>query len=165
MEVLSTQNLTKRYHNLVAVNEVSIHIEEGEIYGFLGLNGAGKTTTIRMLLGMIKPTQGSFQLFGQESPITPDVWNEVGYLVESPHAYPNLSVTENLRVYAKLRGLEKERIAETIDHLGLTRYQNIRAKNLSMGNQQRLGIAKALMHRPKLLILDEPINGLDPAAS
>lgn len=162
MEIIKTGLLTKKYGDLKAVDNVSIHVKQGEIYGFLGLNGAGKTTTIRMLLGMIKPTSGEFKLFGQEISSLKNNWNDVGYLVESAYSYPNLSVKENLKVYAKLRGLNKTSVDEIIENLRLTKYKDIPAKNLSLGNQQRLGIAKALIHLPKLLILDEPINGLDP---
>jgi ABC-2 type transport system ATP-binding protein len=144
-------------------------VEEGEIYGFLGLNGAGKTTTIRMLLGMIRPTSGSIRLFGKDLTLTPSaratsVWNDVGYMVETPHAYPDLSVWENLEIIARLRGMfSKSIIDEVIEHLHLTQYRDKKAKHLSLGNAQRLGLAKALIHKPKLLLLDEPINGLDPA--
>lgn len=163
MEVISTNALTKYFGTTPASDSISIHVKEGEIYGFLGLNGAGKTTLIRMLLGMIKPDSGMVSLFGKQ--LTPqfDQWNDIGYLVETPFAYPNLSVTENLKVYYKLRQLNKlSLIDEIIEKLKLTSYRDKKAKVLSLGNQQRLGLAKALMHKPKLLILDEPINGLDP---
>lgn len=116
-----------------------------------------------MLLGMIKPDSGNIRLFDKQ--LTPqfDRWNDIGYLVETPFAYPNLSVTENLKVYYKLRQLTKPGlIDEIIEKLRLTNYRDKKAKVLSLGNQQRLGLAKALMHKPKLLILDEPINSLDP---
>ncbi|MDR0377859.1 MAG: ABC transporter ATP-binding protein, partial [Spirochaetaceae bacterium] len=138
-----------------------IRVKEGEIYGFLGLNGAGKTTLIRILLNMIKPTSGMIKIFGNK----PDkgLWNNIGYMVETPYAYPDLSVIENLAVYFELRQLKNKKIIEEIiEKLNLVNYANTKAKYLSLGNGQRLGLAKALMHSPKLLILDEPVNGLDP---
>lgn len=164
MNAIETQKLTKRFGDTTAVNEVSIHVRQGEIYGFLGLNGAGKTTLIRLLLGMIRPDSGSFTLFGEHPTHASKVWNEVGYLVETPFSYPNLTVRENLEVYHRLRGLkDASRIDRIIAVLQLEPYKNKKAKFLSMGNNQRLGLAKALIHEPRLLILDEPINGLDPA--
>lgn len=164
MTIIQTEGLTKRYGDTTAVDNVSIHVEEGEIYGFLGLNGAGKTTLIRLLLGLIKPDQGNCKLFGQTPKRASSLWNDVGYLVETPHAYPNLSVIENLEVIYKLRGLNDKTVIDTIiDRLHLMRYKHTKEAHLSLGNKQRLGLAKALMHKPALLILDEPINGLDPA--
>ncbi len=164
MNVIQTENLSKRFGDTKAVDKVSINVEEGEIYGFLGLNGAGKTTAIRLLLGMIRPDGGSFSLFGRHPKQSSQIWNDVGYLVETPHAYPDLSVKENLELFVRLRGLSDfEPVNEIIDKLHLSQYKNKKAKHLSLGNNQRLGLAKALMHKPKLLILDEPINGLDPA--
>lgn len=164
MKVIETYNLTKRFKDLIAVNNISLEIETGEIYGFVGLNGAGKTTTIRMLLGMIKPTQGTVLLFGKDISKSFDLWNDVGYLVETTHSYPNLSVKENLEVYYHLRKLNNKKIIDVIiERLKLSDYQNTKAEHLSLGNLQRLGLAKVLMHEPKLLLLDEPMNVLDPA--
>ena len=164
MNIIQTENLTKRYGDILAVDNVSIHVKEGEIYGFLGLNGAGKTTLIRLLLGLIKPQNGTCELFGKQPKQATIIWNDVGYLIETPYSYPNLSVIENLKVICKLRGLsDKSLIDNIIDQLQLGQYKNRKEKNLSLGNKQRLGLAKALIHKPKLLILDEPINGLDPA--
>jgi ABC-2 type transport system ATP-binding protein len=149
---------------VAAVDDITIRVSRGEIYGFLGLNGAGKTTVIRMLLGMIKPDKGSIHLFGKELNRHFNGWNAVGYMVETPASYPDLTVYENLRVFFTLRLLSnKSLIDEIIEELQLERYRNIKSKYLSLGNKQRLGLAKALMHHPQLLILDEPINGLDPA--
>ncbi len=164
MNIIQTYDLTKTFGDTIAVDYISINVREGEIYGFLGLNGAGKTTLIRLLLGMIKPDSGSISLFGQNAKQGSDIWNNVGYLVETPYAYPNLTVKENLEVFYQLRGLnDRKQIDKIISVLQLDQYKNKKAKYLSLGNSQRLGLAKALLHNPKLLILDEPINGLDPA--
>ena len=162
--ILAT-GLTKRFGDVTAVNDLSLNIRSGEIYGFLGLNGAGKTTTIRMLLGMINPSAGSVSLFGiKVQPNQRSIWQRVGYLVETPHAYPDLTVRENLEIVHRLRHMtDAGAVQRVIEELGLTQYANRRARNLSLGNAQRLGLAKALIHRPDLLILDEPANALDPA--
>jgi len=162
---IEATGLTKRFSDVLAVNDVSLNIRGGEIYGFLGLNGAGKTTTIRMLLGMIKPSEGSVTLFGTKVQCGQyKIWQRVGYLVETPHAYPDLTVRENLEIFRRLRQLkDTEAVEKIIALLGLTQYANRRAQVLSLGNAQRLGLAKALIHHPDLLLLDEPANGLDPA--
>ncbi len=164
MNIVETENLVKAFGDTVAIDHVSINVGEGEIYGFLGLNGAGKTTAIRMLLAMISPDEGTIALFGQRLKKSSPFWNDVGFLVETPSSYPDLTVKENLEYVFRLRGLkDKTQITSIIDKLQLTAYQDRKVKYLSLGNGQRLGLAKALMHKPKLLILDEPINGLDPA--
>jgi ABC-2 type transport system ATP-binding protein len=161
--VIETENISKDFKTVKALDNISIQVHEGEIYGFLGLNGAGKTTLIRILLGMIKPTKGTIALFGNKIDGNFNQWNSVGYLVETPYSYPNLSVIENLRVYHTLRQLkDKKLIDEIVEKLHLTDYAHTKEEHLSMGNKLRLGLAKALMHKPKLLILDEPVNGLDP---
>lgn len=163
MQIIKTNSLTKFFGTTAATDDISIQVDRGEIYGFLGLNGAGKTTLIRMLLGMIKPDNGTVMLFDKQLTAKFNQWNDIGYMVETPYAYPNLSVRENLKVYYKLRQLNNPlEIDFIIEKLKLSKYKDTKAKVLSMGNQQRLGLAKALIHRPKLLILDEPINGLDP---
>lgn len=162
--MIATDRLTKRYRDVVAVSEMSLHVNRGEIYGFLGLNGAGKTTTIRMLLGMIKPDSGKAYINGKKvySDNT-DLWKEIGYLVEIPYSYPNLTVKENLEMTRRLRFIDnKNAVTDVMDKLKLTQYANRKAKNLSLGNAQRLGVAKALIHNPAILILDEPANGFDP---
>jgi ABC-2 type transport system ATP-binding protein len=158
-------HLTKQYRDVRAVDEVTLRVAPGEVYALLGLNGAGKTTTIRMLLGLLRPTRGEVSLFGERvAPGRNSVWARVGYLVETPSAYPELTVTENLQVIAPLRGLRDENaVTDAIARLGLQPHAHHRAQTLSLGNKQRLGLAKALLHRPELLILDEPANGLDPA--
>ena len=145
--------------------DLSLRVAEGEIYAFLGLNGAGKTTTIRMLLGMIKPTAGAPPCLGTRVRLgSREPWAEVGYLVEMPHAYPELTVRENLEVARRLHpGTDRKAISQVIERLGLAAYADRRAGMLSQGNAQRLGLAKALLHSPRLLLLDEPANGLDPA--
>ena len=163
--VIAASVLTKRYRDVVAVDQLNLNISSGEIYGFLGLNGAGKTTTIRMLLGMIKPNAGVVSLFGTRvHPGITSIWERVGYIVETPHAYPDLTVRENLEMTRRLRRLnDNDAVPKVIVELKLEHYANRRAGTLSLGNAQRLGLAKALIHHPDLLILDEPANALDPA--
>jgi ABC-2 type transport system ATP-binding protein len=163
---IATDALTKRYGgDVLAVDGLDLRVARGEIYAFLGLNGAGKSTTIRMLLGMIKPTAGHAELFGvRVVPGASDVWRRVGHLVETATAYPELTVVENLDVARRLAGIEdRRRVDLMIDRLALTAYEGRRAGTLSLGNLQRLALARALVHGPELLILDEPANGLDPA--
>jgi ABC-2 type transport system ATP-binding protein len=163
MNIIETEHIEKQFETVRALDNISIQVREGEIYGFLGLNGAGKTTLIRILLDMIKPANGTVRLFGNRLNEQFNLWNHIGYLVETPYAYPNLSVAENLNVYYFLRRLkDKKLIGSVIEKLNLSKYINTKEKYLSLGNKQRLGLAKALMHNPKLLILDEPVNGLDP---
>lgn len=163
MEIIKTNGLTKHYDKTVALDNVSIQINKGEVYGFIGLNGAGKTTLIRVILAMVKPDFGSVTLFGKSLNSNFNLWSDIGYLVETSLSYPNLSVYENLKVIFKLRHLDNPKVIEDIiEKLKLSKYRNMKSSSLSLGNQQRLGLAKALMHSPKLLILDEPINGLDP---
>ena len=162
---IQTWGLSKRYGNVLAVDAVDLRVDRGEIYGFLGLNGAGKTTTIRALLGMIRPSAGGVSLFGE--PIGPGgrgPWRRVGHLVEAPAAYPELTVRENLEIARRLHGVADASVTmRAIDRFGLGAYADRRAGTLSMGNLQRLGLARALLHEPELVILDEPANGLDPA--
>ncbi|WP_423409063.1 ABC transporter ATP-binding protein [Heyndrickxia sp. MSNUG] len=164
-EVIVASGLTKAYGETIAVNSVNLKVKKGEIFGFLGLNGAGKTTTIRMLLGMIAPTKGECFIRGEK--VTAGnvrMWEHVGYIVETPYSYPELTVKENLEIVWKLRGMkDRSRISWIMELLKLEQYASVKAKHLSLGNAQRLGIAKAFIHKPEILILDEPTNGLDPA--
>ncbi len=164
-EMIRTQHLYKRYGNRIVIDDISICIKKGEIYGFLGLNGAGKTTIIRLLLGMIRPSSGGVYLDGKLLAAGDHrLWQRVGYLVETPYAYPSFTVRENLEIVCRLRRLTgKAPIDEVMKKLNLTSYEHTRAKDLSLGNAQKLGLAKALIHNPDILILDEPTNGLDPA--
>lgn len=163
--IIETTNLGKRYRDVTAVENLSLQVPEGEIYAFLGLNGAGKTTTIRMLLGMIKPTTGSARVFQTRVRLgSREPWASVGYLVETPHAYPELTVYENLEVARRLHpSVAPGAVGQAIERLGLAAYADRRAGTLSHGNAQRLGLARALLHGPRLLVLDEPSSGLDPA--
>jgi len=163
--VIETNNLTKRYGDITAVDGLSLRVAKGEIYAFLGLNGAGKTTTIRMLLGMVKPTLGEAYVLGSKIRIgEKKPWDSVGYLVETADSYPELTVRENLEAMRRLRpGTAPQAVDRVIERLGLTEYTDRRAGTLSHGNKQRLGLAKALLHNPQLLFLDEPAIGLDPA--
>ena len=162
---IETSQLTKSFGKVLAVDTINLCVRKGEIYGFLGLNGAGKTTTIRALLGMIRPTNGQIKVLGQ--PVGPNgigPWAQVGHLVENPSAYPELTVAENLEIARRLHGIfDSQATPRVIKQLALSPYADRKAGTLSTGNLQRLGLARALLHEPKLLILDEPSNALDPA--
>lgn len=162
--VIETKNLTKKYGEQKSVADLNLHVRKGRIYGLLGRNGAGKTTTMKMLLGLTKPTSGEVTIWGQ-----PLCGNEkkslprIGSLIESPGFYPNLTGTENLRIFATLRGVSnKNAIQNALELVGLPYRDKKLFSQYSLGMKQRLAIALAVMHDPELLILDEPINGLDP---
>ena len=164
MSAIATHEISKRYGDLVAVDGLDLDVRRGEIYAFLGRNGAGKTTTIRMLLGLIRPSGGHVEVLGQRvRPGATDVFARVGYLVETATAYPNLTVRENLDIQRRLTGAPRAAVAEAIELMRLDAQADRRAGVLSLGYKQRLALARALLHRPELLILDEPANGLDPA--
>ena len=164
--MIVARRLTHRFGATTAVDGVDLSVDRGEIYGFLGPNGAGKTTLIRALLGLITPAAGEVTLWG--TPIrggrtAARVWARVGYLVEGPGLYPDLTVRDHVVVARRYRGLSASSVDEVTERLQLTAYLEVRARALSLGNRQRLGLALALLHRPELLILDEPVNALDPA--
>lgn len=162
--IIETRELTKKYGNQTSVSNLNIHVKKGRIYGLLGRNGAGKTTTMRMLLGLTQPTSGEVQIFGKtlvnnEKTILP----RIGSLIESPGFYQNLTATENLKIFADLRGLKKAGcIKEALNLVNLPYGDKKLFSQYSLGMKQRLAIALAIMHNPQVLILDEPINGLDP---
>jgi ABC-2 type transport system ATP-binding protein len=162
---IETYALTKDFGNVRAVDAIDLRVGLGEIYGFLGLNGAGKTTTIRALLDMIRPSAGDVKVLGQIVGPTGRVpWSKVGYLVESPSAYPELTVRENLEISRRLYHMtDVSAVTRSVEKLALGPYADRKAGTLSTGNLQRLGLARALLHEPEILILDEPTNGLDPA--
>ncbi|WP_246590641.1 ABC transporter ATP-binding protein [Paenibacillus sophorae] len=162
--VIQTTELVKKYRGRMAVDHLDLSIGKGEIYGFLGPNGAGKTTTIRMLLGLIAPTEGRVEIFGKDlRKERLDILRRVGSLVESPSYYGHLSAVENLEAIRRILGVPKRRIAEVLDIVSLTGEEKRPVKGFSLGMKQRLGIAAALLGSPELLILDEPTNGLDPS--
>jgi ABC-2 type transport system ATP-binding protein len=165
--VIRTHHLTRRYGQLTAVDDVELSVAAGEIYGFLGRNGAGKTTLILLLLGLIRPTAGAAEVLGRRvdagSGGQAPLWSRVGYLVETPGLYPDLTVMDHLQIARWYRRLAPSAVDDVLARLDLTRYAGVRAGALSMGNRQRLGLALALVHRPALVILDEPASGLDPA--
>ena len=162
--VIETQNLTKQYGAQKSVADLSIHVKKGRIYGLLGRNGAGKTTTMKMLLGLTPPTSCKIKLWGKALPGNEKkLLPRIGSLIESPGFYPNLTGTENLRIFATLRGVpSRHAIEDALNLVGLPYKDKKLFSQYSLGMKQRLAIALAVMHDPELLILDEPINGLDP---
>jgi bacitracin ABC transporter, ATP-binding protein, putative len=163
-EAIKTVNLSKKYGKTLVVNDLNLSISSGEIVGFLGLNGAGKTTTMRMLLGLIKPTSGECYIQGNKiDQYNVEVLNEIGYIIETPYSYPDLTVQENLEIVSTLREIRNKDVIDWVtEKLKLDQYKDKQVKHLSLGNIARLGIAKAIIHKPEILILDEPTNGLDP---
>lgn len=161
--VIEAQGITRRFKDLVAVDQLALNVPEGCVYGFLGPNGAGKTTTIRMLLGLIRPDQGEIFLFGEK--FDRRKWallSKVGAMVESPSLYPHLTGRENLEVTRRLLDVPRTRIDQVLEIVRLTDAAHRQVKGYSTGMRQRLGLALALMNEPQVLILDEPTNGLDP---
>ncbi|MEG6522451.1 ABC transporter ATP-binding protein [Desulfotomaculum sp. 1211_IL3151] len=162
--ILKLSKLSKQYHDQWAVKDLTLTVHRGEIYGFLGRNGAGKTTTIRMIVDLIKPTQGDIQLFGlPKAKFGKDLFRRIGATIEYPGFYPNLTAKENLYYNAKMFGIKETRINEVLNFMGLREAANRVVKGFSLGMKQRLGLARALLHNPDFIILDEPTNGLDPA--
>lgn len=163
--VIETHDLCKSYHGHSAVDHLNLTVPEGCVYGFLGPNGAGKSTTMKMLLGLIHPTAGRVRLLGQEltEKSRLPLLRQTGSLIESPAGYLHLTAQENLEIVADLKGVPHKDIGRVLDIVHLTQDRNRRVGQYSLGMKQRLGIAMALLGSPKLLILDEPTNGLDPA--
>lgn len=163
MNIIETRDLTKRYKMFTAVSHVSLHIRKGTVYGFLGPNGAGKSTTMKMLLGLISPTRGSFVIDKKTYPKDRmQILREVGSFIEAPAFYGNLTGEENLDIVRRILKLPKNAVDDALEITGLTEYRGRLAKRYSLGMKQRLGLASALIGKPKILILDEPTNGLDP---
>ena len=162
--IITTNGLTKKYKNFTSVDNVSLHIRKGSIYGFLGPNGAGKSTTMKMLLGLTAPTKGSFTIDGKHLPTDRMViLKEIGSFIEQPSFYANLTGRENLDIIRRILGLPKQAVEDALDLVSLSELGDRLAKKYSLGMKQRLGLAGALIGRPPILILDEPTNGLDPS--
>ena len=164
-DIVQTRGLCKQYGKVLRVNHLDLQVPEGAIYGFLGPNGAGKSTTLKMILGLVHPTAGSISVFGKEvdGHNRLDMLKQVGSLIESPSYYGHLTGEENLKVVQTLRGVPEKDVYEVLEIVRLEGQRNKKAAHYSLGMKQRLGLAAALLGFPRLLILDEPTNGLDPA--
>ncbi|MDE7269951.1 MAG: ATP-binding cassette domain-containing protein, partial [Acetatifactor sp.] len=163
MNIIQTTNLTKSYADYTAVSELNLHIPQGSVYGFLGPNGAGKSTTMKMLLGLTRPTSGSFTIDGKQYPKDRvEILREVGSFIEAPAFYGNLTGRENLDIIRKILKLPKSAVSDALELVAMTPYKDRLTKRYSLGMKQRLGLAGALIGRPPILILDEPTNGLEP---
>jgi ABC-type multidrug transport system ATPase subunit len=163
--VIQVKNISKDFREVKAVENLSFSVEAGQVYGFLGQNGAGKSTTIRMLLTLIKPTSGEIEIFGMDLfRHRKEILRQVGAIIERPDLYKYLSALENLRIFAAMSGIKvsEKKLIDQLAMVGLADRAHSKVKTYSQGMKQRLGIATALVHDPKLIILDEPINGLDP---
>jgi len=161
--ILETHNLTKKYKSFVAIDNANIQISKGDIYGLIGRNGAGKTTLMKLITTLANKTSGDFKLFGKKDTELTETKRRIGCLIENPAFFPNLSAVENLKYYAIQKGIvDKKQIDETINLVGLTEAKKKKFKTYSLGMKQRLGIAFAILDNPDFIILDEPINGLDP---
>lgn len=163
-EILTTYNLTKEFKNFSAVKNLNLNVKKGDIYGFLGQNGAGKTTTIRMVMGLVKPTSGEIELFSKKtSNKNRRLLERVGSMIEYPGFYPNLTAGENLEIHRRMMEIQDRKSIDTaLKLVDIMEVKNKKVKEFSLGMKQRLGIARALLHHPEFLILDEPTNGLDP---
>jgi len=164
-EIINVNNLTKSFKGITAVDNLSFTVNEGDVYGFLGQNGAGKSTTIRMLLTLIKPTSGQIEIFGKNLfSQRNEILRQAGAVIEKPDLYKYLSAYQNLSIFAKMSGIKATRavLMKQLEMVGLADRANDKVKIFSQGMKQRLGIAVALVHNPRLIILDEPTNGLDP---
>ena len=163
-QIVTTHNLSKRYGNTYRVKDVNLSVGEGDIFGFLGPNGAGKSTTLKMILGLARPTDGKVKVFGKDFDANRRlILGQTGSLIESPSYYGHLSALENMRIIQRLRGVPDRNISEALKIVRLENQKDKKVSQYSLGMKQRLGIAMALLSLPKLLILDEPTNGLDPA--
>ncbi len=167
-QALAASHLRRAFGDEVAVDDVSIEVAGGQIHALVGLNGAGKTTLMRLLLGMLRADGGHALVLGTDARrATPNEWREVGHLIETPFAYPELTVRENLSAAARLQGMTTTEIGpaidQVIDEFELAHWADRRASKLSLGNRQRLGLGSAVVHSPSVLVLDEPANALDPA--
>ncbi|HYC28055.1 MAG TPA: ABC transporter ATP-binding protein, partial [Chitinophagaceae bacterium] len=163
--VIKVSHLTKQFRQVKAVDDLSFTVKEGEVYGFLGQNGAGKSTTIRMMLTLVAPTAGSIEIFGHDlNQKRAEILRQTGAIIEKPDLYKYLTAYDNLEVFARLSGLriKQKQLMEQLERVGLAERAHSKVKTFSQGMKQRLGIAVALVHDPKLIILDEPTNGLDP---
>lgn len=161
--ILKTNNLTKKYKEFIALDNVNLSISKGDIYGLIGRNGAGKTTLMKIITTLSNKTAGEFELFGKKDNNLTETKRRIGCLIENPAFFPNLSAVKNLRYYAIQKGIvDKKQIDEVIELVGLSEAKNKKFKTYSLGMKQRLGIAFAILDNPDFIILDEPINGLDP---
>src|SRR6266513_3148370 len=164
-DIITARNLHKDFREIKAVEDLSFSVPQGKIYGFLGQNGAGKSTTIRMLLTLIEPTNGEIEIFGMDlKKNRKEILRKTGAIIEKPDLYKYLTALENLRIFAIMSGvkLPGKKLMEQLEKVGLAERANSKIKTYSQGMKQRLGIAVALAHDPELIILDEPMNGLDP---
>ena len=163
--IIRVNHLSKQFKDITAVDDLSFTVEEGDVYGFLGQNGAGKSTTIRMLLTLVKPSNGSINMFGKDLYSNrKEILEQVGAVIEKPDLYKYLSAFDNLAIFARLSGIKPDRevLMKQLEMVGLAERAKSKVKTFSQGMKQRLGIAVALVHNPRLIILDEPTNGLDP---
>ena len=162
--ILEIKNVSKSFGKSKIIDNINLKVNEGEIYGFVGPNGAGKTTTIKMILGLLSIDEGSISINGYDVKKKFEKAMEyIGGIVENPDMYGYMSGLDNLKLYAKIRNIKKERIDEVVELVGLTSRIKDKVQKYSLGMKQRLGLALTLLHNPKVLILDEPTNGLDPA--